>query len=138
MDFETMYNESEKVYKEQYSTGEYCHEQSFKWGFQEGYDCAVRLLKDSHLEKTQKVKESEFKYKIGDVIRVQPSEWWYDNGETNYTLMVYAGQEFKILDIVKIGIKDCGYRYVIDLPHYGRRYIKEEQIECKVDKVINQ
>ena len=139
MDFDTMYNESEKVYKEQYSTGEYCHEQSFKWGFQEGYDYAVRLLKDSHLKKTQKVKEPEFKYKIGDVIRIQPSEWWYvKNRETNYTLMVYAGQEFKILDIVKINIKDCVYRYVIDLPHYGRRYIKEEQIECKVDKVINQ
>ena len=59
MDFEIMYNESEKVYKEQYSTGEYCHEQSFKWGFQEGYDCAVRLLKDSNLEKfVAKVKET--------------------------------------------------------------------------------
>ena len=36
--FEKMYNESERVYHKDYSTGEYCHEQSFKWGFQEGFD----------------------------------------------------------------------------------------------------
>ncbi len=44
-DFETMYNESERVYNEEYSTGEYCHEQSFKWGFQEGFDFAMKLIK---------------------------------------------------------------------------------------------
>lgn len=27
-------------YDEEYSTGEYCHEQSFVWGYQEGYDQA--------------------------------------------------------------------------------------------------
>ena len=27
-----------KRYSEEYSKGEYCHEQSFKWGFQEGVD----------------------------------------------------------------------------------------------------
>ena len=44
-DFETMYNETERVYNEEYSTGEYCHEQSFKWGFQEGFDFAMKLIK---------------------------------------------------------------------------------------------
>ena len=39
-DFEKMYMESEKRYEKEYSKGEYCHEQSFKWGFQEGYDYA--------------------------------------------------------------------------------------------------
>ena len=39
-DFEKIYTESEKRYEEEYSKGEYCHEQSFKWGFQEGYDYA--------------------------------------------------------------------------------------------------
>ena len=39
-DFEKMYTESEKRYEEKYSDGEYCHEQSFKWGFQEGCDYA--------------------------------------------------------------------------------------------------
>lgn len=44
-EFEAMYNESERIYNEEYSTGEYCHEQSFKWGFQEGFDFAMRLIK---------------------------------------------------------------------------------------------
>ena len=44
-DFETMYNETERVYNKEYSTGEYCHEQSFKWGFQEGFDFAMKLIK---------------------------------------------------------------------------------------------
>ena len=39
-DFEKMYMESEKIYEEEYSKGEYCHEQSFKWGFQDGYNYA--------------------------------------------------------------------------------------------------
>ena len=39
-DFEKMYIESEKRYEEEYSKGEYCHKQSFKWGFQEGCDYA--------------------------------------------------------------------------------------------------
>lgn len=33
-----MLNKADKVYQKDYSTGEYCHEQSFKWGFQEGYE----------------------------------------------------------------------------------------------------
>ena len=44
-EFEAMYNESERIYNEEYSTGEYCHEQSFKWGFQEGFDFAMKLIK---------------------------------------------------------------------------------------------
>lgn len=33
-----MLDKSDEVYQKDYSTGEYCHEQSFKWGFQEGYE----------------------------------------------------------------------------------------------------
>lgn len=44
-DFETMYEKSEEIYNEEYSKGEYCHEQSFKWGFQEGFDYAMSLKK---------------------------------------------------------------------------------------------
>ena len=44
-DFEAMYSESERIYNEEYSTGEYCHEQSFKWGFQEGFDFVMKLIK---------------------------------------------------------------------------------------------
>ena len=49
-DFETMYNESERVYNKDYSTGEYCHEQSFKWGFQEGFDFAMKLIKGEQID----------------------------------------------------------------------------------------
>ena len=44
-EFDKMYYESERVYNKDYSTGEYCHEQSFKWGFQEGFDFAMKLIK---------------------------------------------------------------------------------------------
>ena len=39
------YSDSERIYNEEYSTGEYCHEQSFKWGFQEGFEYAMKLIK---------------------------------------------------------------------------------------------
>ena len=31
-------------YQKNYSNGEYCHEQSFIWGYQEGFDYAVQEL----------------------------------------------------------------------------------------------
>lgn len=37
-----MLNKADEVYQKDYSTGEYCHEQSFKWGFQEGYEQAEK------------------------------------------------------------------------------------------------
>lgn len=43
-EFEAMYDESERIYNEEYSTGEFCHEQSFKWGFQEGFDFAKKVM----------------------------------------------------------------------------------------------
>ena len=48
IEFEEMYNESERIYKKDYSTGEYCHEQSFKWGFQEGVKFAEKTLTKWH------------------------------------------------------------------------------------------
>ena len=39
-----MHNESERIYNEEYSTGEYCHEQSFKWGFQEGFQFSNKKM----------------------------------------------------------------------------------------------
>ena len=40
MDVEQMHTAASEEYKENYSTGEYCHEQSFLWGFQEGVELA--------------------------------------------------------------------------------------------------
>lgn len=35
-EFKKMYEASEAEYNKTYSQGEYCHEQSFMWGYQEG------------------------------------------------------------------------------------------------------
>jgi hypothetical protein len=35
MDIEQMHAAASEEYQKNYSTGEYCHEQSFLWGFQE-------------------------------------------------------------------------------------------------------
>lgn len=48
IEFEEIYNESERIYEKDYSTGEYCHEQSFKWGFQEGVKFAEKILTECH------------------------------------------------------------------------------------------
>ena len=40
MDVEQMHAAASEEYKNNYSTGEYCHEQSFLWGFQEGFELA--------------------------------------------------------------------------------------------------
>jgi hypothetical protein len=39
-----MLNKADEIYQKDYSTGEYCHEQSFKWGFQEGCELAEKDL----------------------------------------------------------------------------------------------
>lgn len=44
--FEQMYNESQRVYDKEYAHGEVCHEQSFKWGFQEGSQYTEREILD--------------------------------------------------------------------------------------------
>ena len=49
-EFEAMYNESERIYNEEYSTGEFCHEQSFKWGFQEGFQFSNKKMIDKACE----------------------------------------------------------------------------------------
>ena len=69
--FETMYNESERVYNEEYSTGEYCHEQSFKWGFQEGSKWTeIEMLNqmEDYLRKTYISAIGETDYSIDDMI----------------------------------------------------------------------
>jgi len=47
----------DKRYSEEYAEGEYCHEQSFKWGFQEG------------VEWLERQGEQKPKFRIGDVIK---------------------------------------------------------------------
>ena len=40
----------ERIYNEDYSTGEYCHEQSFLWGFQEGFQFSNKKMIEKALE----------------------------------------------------------------------------------------
>ena len=40
-----MHEACEKEWVENYSHGEYCHEQSFRWGFQEGTEFAENEIK---------------------------------------------------------------------------------------------
>lgn len=51
----------EHRYAEEYAHGEYCHEQSFRWGFQEGVDW---LEKQGEQKPTDKVEISTFKDKL--------------------------------------------------------------------------
>lgn len=44
---EQMNEACDNEYKENYAHGEYCHEQSFRWGFQEGLEFAERILVDA-------------------------------------------------------------------------------------------
>ena len=53
----------DKRYAEEYAQGEYCHEQSFKWGFQEGVDW---LEEQGEQKLSSKIKP---KFKIGDIVK---------------------------------------------------------------------
>ena len=44
---DTIDDACDKRYSEEYAHGEYCHEQSFKWGFQEGVDWLERQGENS-------------------------------------------------------------------------------------------
>jgi GNAT superfamily N-acetyltransferase len=57
----------DKRYSEEYAHGEYCHEQSFKWGFQEG----VEWFEEQGGQKPQSARESakrvDPKFKVGNI-----------------------------------------------------------------------
>ena len=94
--FSEMYEQSEKIYNTDYNKGEYCHEQSFKWGFQEGTEFAkklfmerektpelgeriIRLMKWVHYEKNSPYRSLEEKATLREVA----------------TLLIQAFPEFK-------------------------------------------
>ena len=120
------------IYNSSYSN---CDYSSFKKGFEEGYAMAVRQFNQlTAIKPKDEENKQKLKYKIGDIVRLHSEEYVSDNiGIMNPTLACFCGNEFEILDIVKIEIKDCGYRYVVELPTFGKRYIREEHIECKIN-----
>lgn len=44
--YEHLMNAAQKEYDKEYSTGDYCHEQSFLWGFQEGAEWMLNKLEE--------------------------------------------------------------------------------------------
>ena len=57
-----MHEACDNEYKENYAHGEYCHEQSFRWGFQEG----IEFAKD-YLEKLNNLLEQDEDIEINSV-----------------------------------------------------------------------
>ena len=113
-DFDRMYMESEKRYKEEYSKNEYCHEQSFKWGFQEGYDYAHEKEKleinlkngyefkdeNGNVINTKKIVLEKKSPKTDDIIN-----WLREHDMTKYIGVIYSGMCSITFDTEKL-IKD--------------------------------
>ena len=80
MDVEQMHAAASEEYKNNYSTGEYCHEQSFLWGFQEGVELAESNSGKELLYVAQKTAErtkKELKIKVRQ---------WLENNKDSYII----------------------------------------------------
>lgn len=74
MDVEQMHAAASEEYKNNYSTGEYCHEQSFLWGFQEGVELAESNSGKELLYVAQKTAERTKKE-----LKIKARQWLEDN-----------------------------------------------------------
>lgn len=77
MDVEQMYAAASEEYKNNYSTGEYCHEQSFLWGFQEGVELAELNSGKELLYVAQKTAERTKKE-----LKIKARQWLEDNKDS--------------------------------------------------------
>ena len=67
IEIEQMHNACDRTYSEDYSHGDYCHEQSFKWGFQEGVEFVEREFIDrlkEYLNNCTMLREDEIEQAI--------------------------------------------------------------------------
>lgn len=80
MDVEQMYTAASEEYKNNYSTGEYCHEQSFLWGFQEGVEFSEATNGKELLYVAQKTAERTKKE-----LKIKAREWLEENKD-NYII----------------------------------------------------
>lgn len=80
MDVEQMHAAASEEYKNNYSTGEYCHEQSFLWGFQEGVELAESNSGKELLYVAQKTAERTKKE-----LKIKAREWLEENKD-NYII----------------------------------------------------
>ena len=77
MDVEQMHAAASEEYKNNYSTGEYCHEQSFLWGFQEGVKLAEANFGKELLYVAQKTAERTKKE-----LKIKVRQWLEDNKDS--------------------------------------------------------
>lgn len=77
MDVEQMYAAASEEYKNNYSTGEYCHEQSFLWGFQEGVELAESNSGKELLYVAQKTAERTKKE-----LKIKARQWLENNKDS--------------------------------------------------------
>lgn len=77
MDVEQMYAAASEEYKNNYSTGEYCHEQSFLWGFQEGVELAEANSGKELLYVAQKTAERTKKE-----LKIKARQWLENNKDS--------------------------------------------------------
>lgn len=84
----------DKRYSEEYANGEYCHEQSFKWGFQEGVEWLEKQGEQKHqyISRPRYIGEEEL---LGEQ---KPS----DKVEPKFKVK-YAGSEYNVLEVKDIG-----------------------------------
>lgn len=72
-----MYTTASEEYKKNYSTGEYCHEQSFLWGFQEGFEFSELNAGKELLYVAQKTAERTKKE-----LKIKVRQWLEDNKDS--------------------------------------------------------
>lgn len=77
MDVEQMHAAASEEYKNNYSTGEYCHEQSFLWGFQEGVELAELNSGKELLYVAQKTAERTKKE-----LKIKARQWLEENKDS--------------------------------------------------------
>lgn len=85
----------DKRYSEEYAQGEYCHKQSFKWGFQEGVDW---LEKQGEHKLADKI-EPKFNFSVG--------QWIVATGKCVYLITKIDGFNVTLVDV-------DGNEYVFD------------------------
>lgn len=75
-----MYAAASEEYENNYSTEEYCHEQSFLWGFQEGVELAEANSGKELLYVAQKTAERTKKE-----LKIKARQW-LENNKDNYII----------------------------------------------------
>ena len=68
-EIEMLHSAMKREYNANYKHGEYCHEQSFSWGFQEGYKKGKEVFKENVLKFLYKCREEA-------ITKGKLFDWW--------------------------------------------------------------